>query len=411
MADNIGNQKQVTTHKNIHNFSWFPSVLLLFQLFLILYGLFKFNHDIIDAFKQFLQESSIFLSIINGLLILWYWIKGNILMRQNISKEFKIINSCICIANIVLLNKLYDNNKINEVLGLIKTFFSGRNITICVFALIVIVAIILIVHYARKDNNNAQPEKNHFSNSANDSTAADAKPNHMSTSTTQAPPGDKDVSAKIVFSIILMVLILAIVAVVYLLIAKYDIVTHMLNGEDNGLRILNYLLLAVSAVALIILSIIIVVATARSISKFFFQIPEYIRRTEASDDRIIKIAVGIVLIPVFYGITKLFGISTDWVLNLLQSQDFLVAPFIILMYFILSMLFVEVLYGLFSGNPRAKWLKRFTGAVSDTGDNIVDICDGIVKSFLRLLKFMPDFLESIQTVLMGEEDKDKTNIP
>lgn len=111
------------------------------------------------------------------------------------------------------------------------------------------------------------------------------------------------------------------------------------------------------------------------------------------------------LIPVFYGITKLFGISTDWVLNLLQNQDFLVVPFIILLYFVLSMLFVEVLYGLFSGKPRSKWLNSFTEIISSTGDSVVNICGSIVKSFFRLLNFIPDFLDVTQVVLMGEEDE------
>ena len=111
------------------------------------------------------------------------------------------------------------------------------------------------------------------------------------------------------------------------------------------------------------------------------------------------------MIPVFYGITKLFGISTDWILNLLQNQDFLVVPFIILLYFVLSMVFVEVLYGLFSGKPRTKWLESFTGIISNTGDSVVQICERIVKSFFRLLNFIPDFLEAIQTILMGEDDE------
>lgn len=433
MADNPSEEKKAPAHKSIHNFSWFPSILMSFQSFILLFGLFKFDHEIVNSFKQFLQESSLFLSMINGLLILWYWIKGAILKQPGISKEYKIINSCICVANIVLLNNLYNNSKIKETFSLIKAFFSGENIAICVFGLIIIVATTLIVRYAREANKNAPPDKipladseNNgtatdntqphqtststtqvpFANSANNSTATDnTQPHQTSTLTTQVSPGVKNVSANVLFFIIFMVLLLVIAAVVYLLVAKYDIVTNIINDEDKSSTILNYLLLATSAVALIILSIIIVAATARSISKLILQIPEYIRRAEVSDDRIIKIAVGIVLIPVFYGITKLFGISTDWVLNLLQNQDFLVAPFIVLLYFVLSMLFVEVLYGLFSGKPRTKWLKSFTEIVSSTGDSVVNICGHIVKSFFRLLNFIPGFLDAIQTVLMGEEDE------
>lgn len=442
MADNLSEQKQSSIRKNIHNFSWFPSILLLFQLFLLLFGLFKFHHEIVDAFNQFLQESSLCLSMINVLLIFWYWIKGAILKQSDISKdskEFKIKNSCICVANIVLLNKLYNNNKINVVFSSAKAFFLGKNMAIYVFVSIIIVAIILIVRYARKDAKTVSLDEVQPANSAGNSTAIDdaqppnsagnsiaidnaqspnsasdsavidnAQPQQVLTSTTQAPPRVKDVSANVLFFIIFTVLLFVIVTVVYLLIAKYDMVTNIINDADKGSNILTYFLVAISAIALIVLSIIIVAATARSISKLIFQIPEYIRRAEVSDDRIIKIAVGIVLIPVFYGITKLFGISTDWVLNLLQNQDFLVVPFIILLYFVLSMLFVEVLYGLFSGKPRVKWLNSFAKIVSNTGDNVVTICGSIVKSFFRLLKFIPDFLESIQIVLMGEEDETNT---
>lgn len=405
MADNPGKQKQAPVHKNIHNFSWFPSMLLLFQLFLLLFRLFKFDHEIVDSFNQFLQESSLFLSIINGLLIFWYWKKDTILNQSNISKEYKIINSCICVINIVLLNKIYDNKKINEAFSLVRAFFSGENIAIYIFAFVIIVAVILIVRYTRKADKNDFPGKIPLTNSINNKTATDkAQPQQISTSTTQAPPKDKNVSANVVFFIILMVLFFVIAAVVYVLIVKYDIVANIINDTDRSSRILTYLLLAISVVAFIILSIIIVTATARSISKLILQIPEYICRAEVSDDRMIKIVFGIVLVPVFYGITKLFNISTDWVLDLLQNKDFLVVPFIALLYFVLAMLFVEVLYGLFSGKPRVKWVKNFTRIISDTGDRLLDVCDSIVKSFFRLLKFVPDFLESIQTVLMGEED-------
>lgn len=416
--DNLGKQKP---SKIGHNFSWLPSVLLLFQLFLLLFGLFKFNHEIVTAFNQFLQESSIFLSMINGLLILWYWIKGTILGRTDINKESKIINSCICAINIILLNKLYNNDKISKAFSSIKAFFSSENITIYVFAFVIIVVIFFIVRYVRKAtkdashdeiqsansaNNNLEIDNAQLFNSVNNSSATgNTQAEQMLTSPTSASPRVKDVRANVLFFVIFTILFLAIVVVVYVLIAKYDMLINIINNADKSSSILTYLLLVISAIALIILSIIIVAATARSISKIIFQIPEYIRRAEASDDRIIKIIVGIVLIPVFYGITKLFGISTDWVLNLLQNQDFLVAPFIMLFYFVLAMLFVEVFYGLFSGKPRTKWLNRFAEIISNTGDSIIDICGSIVKSFFRLLKFIPDVLESIQAVLIGEEDE------
>ena len=402
MADNLRKQRQNNIHINTHKFSWFPSVLLIFQLFLLLFELFKFDLEIVNAFNQFLQQSSFFLSIINALLILWYWIKGAILKQTN-TREFKIVNSCICFANIVLLNKAYDNKKITEIFNSVKDFFSGKNIAICVFVLIIIVAIILIVRYARKDDNYDTPNETPVNNSANSSTATNnTQPQKPSTPNKSKP---KDASANALFFIILMILLILIAAVVYILIAKYDIITNIINDADKGYNILAYLLLVISAIALIFLSIIIVTAIARSISKLIFQIPEYIRNSEALDDKIIKIAVGIVLIPIFYGITKLFGISTDWILNLLQKQDFLVVPFTILLYFVLSMVFVEVLYGLFSGRPRAKWLNDFTKIISDTGDNVVNICSSIVNSFFRLIKFIPDFLESIETVLIGEVDE------
>lgn len=421
MADNSSEQKQETIHKNIHKFSWFPSILLLFQLFLLLFGLFKFDNEIVGAFNQFLQESSFFLSVVNGLLMIWYWIKGTILNRPNISREFKIVNSCICVFNIVLLNKAYDNNKIKEAFNSVKIFFTGKYIAIYIFVLVIVVVIILIACYTSKVDKNVPPDEIPVIHTMNDSISTDNTqlPNSAnndeiidndqlrktSTSAKQAPSRTKDVSANILFFIIFTVLLLVITAIVYLLIAKYDMVTNIIKDTDKGLNILTYLLLAISVIALIILSIIIVAATARSISKLIFQIPEYIRQAEVSDDRIIKIAIGIVMIPVFYGITKLFGISTDWILNLLQNQDFLVVPFIILLYFVLSMVFVEVLYGLFSGKPRTKWLESFTGIISNTGDSVVQICERIVKSFFRLLNFIPDFLEAIQTILMGEDDE------
>lgn len=116
MANNPTEQRQDPKNKNTHNFSWFPSILLIFQLFLLLFELFNFNHQIVDSFNQFLHGLSLFLSIINSLFIVWYWIKDRILEQTDISNESKIINSCICIFGIILLNKLYDNNRLNEAL-------------------------------------------------------------------------------------------------------------------------------------------------------------------------------------------------------------------------------------------------------------------------------------------------------
>ena len=202
MSDNLRKQRQNNIHINTHNFSCFPSVLLIFQLFLLLFELFKFDLEIVNAFNQFLQQSSFFLSIINALLILWYWIKGAILKQTN-TREFKIVNSCICFANIVLLNKAYDNKKITEVFNSVKDFFSGKNIAICVFVLIIIVAIILIVRYARKDDNYDTPNETPVNNSANNSTATNnTQPQKPSTPNKSKP---KDASANALFFIILMI--------------------------------------------------------------------------------------------------------------------------------------------------------------------------------------------------------------
>ena len=212
------------------------------------------------------------------------------------------------------LNKLYYNNKINEAFSLVKAFFSSENIAICVFVLVIIVATILIMRYARETNKNAPPDKIPFSNSANNDTGTDStqppqtststtqvsfsnsandgtgtdstQPPQMSTSITQIPPKVKDTSLNILFFIIFVILLLVIAAVIYLLIAKYNMVTNIINDADKGSNILTYLLLAVSAITLIILSFIIIAATARSISRLIYQIPEYIRRADVSEDRI-----------------------------------------------------------------------------------------------------------------------------
>lgn len=165
--------------------------------------------------------------------------------------------------------------------------------------------------------------------------------------------------------------------------------------------------MVVFAIALVILLFIFVVAIARSISKFIHDIPAYMNQAKKPNDKVVKTALGIVLIPVFYGMAKLFKINTDWLLNLLQNQDFLVIPFLVLLYFILAMLFVEILYGLISGEDRKTWLKKLTTMVSTTGDSVIGICDGLIKSFLRLLKLIPDFLKSIEMILLGDDEEDK----
>ena len=43
--------------------------------------------------------------------------------------------------------------------------------------------------------------------------------------------------------------------------------------------------------------------------------------------------------------------------------------------------------------------------VSATRDSILEICNSLIKSFFRLLKFAPDIIEAIENLFMGEEDE------
>lgn len=397
--------------ENAQNISWFSSLLLLFQLFLLLFNLFQFNHRIVNAFDEFLQESSTFLTCINGLLILWCWLRGKVvnLQKQGVTKEYKIINSCIYIANIVLLKQLYRNDKLKEINESIRSFLAGENVTTYVFAFVVIVMVVIFAFYVVR-NTKSQNENG-------DEKPKDVEPNSKQSSDvskkklpTSSPQDQSTKNVSVLFATIYLALILSIIAVIYVLVTKYDMVSNIIHDADGGSEIFIYFSVAVFAIALIILCFVIVTAVARSLTKLFYNIPEYVKQADISADRMIKIAVGIVLIPVLYAISKLSGVGTDWVLNLLQEQDFLAVPFTMLFYFVLSMLFVEIVYGFFAEKSKNKWRKNFSEMIHEIGKKLVEICEEVVKSFFRLIKFIPDFLEAIETVLLGE-DSDKSSKP
>lgn len=402
--------------ENAQNISWFSSLLLLFQLFLLLFNLFQFNHQIVNAFDEFLQESSTFLTCINGLLILWCWLRGKVLnlqkqgmTKQDVTKEYKIINSCIYIANIVLLNQLYRNDKLKEINESIRSFLAGENVTTYVFAFFVIVMVVIFAFYivrnTKSQNENGDEKPKDVE--PNSKQSADVSKKKLPTS---SPQDQSTKNVSVLFATIYLALILSIIAVIYVLVTKYDMVSNIIHDADGGSEIFIYFSVAVFAIALIILCFVIVTAVARSLTKLVYNIPKYVKQADISTDRMIKIVVGIVLIPVLYTISKLSGVGTDWVLNLLQEQEFLVVPFIMLFYFVLSMLFAEIVYGFFAEKSKNKWREKFSEMNRDIGKKLVEICEEVVKSFFRLVKFIPDFLEAIETVLLGE-DSDLSDKP
>ena len=127
-------------------------------------------------------------------------------------------------------------------------------------------------------------------------------------------------------------------------------------------------------------------------------------------DRILKFALGIALIPIFYILSKVFKVSTDWILSLFSNQDFLVLPVTIIFFTILSMIFVELIFSLISGRKNYIWALEIKKIVVKTGNDFIKICKGLIESFLRLLKFIPDFFFALEIMLLDiEEVKDESS--
>ncbi len=393
----------VVVRKNVHNFSLFPSLLLIIQLLLLLLGVFKIEHELIAAINSFLKTSSIFLNILMGIFIIWYWIKIPVFKQKDFSRKYKVTNTFICAANIILLNKLYDNSKLN---GMFKSISSLKNIEIYVFLIVVAIAVFLIARYMSKENDNEQKEKLQSINRSNKTIEAG------SGNETQMPIPSNDASSiqstgsksNAVFTIVFCILVFLIFAAIYLVVSKFDFFTGWLNG-DSSQQNFSILIAVIIAILFIIPAVIIfLIWVARSVSRFIYQMPKYMRDEKGLDDRVIKTVLGLGLIPIFVGASKLLEIDFDFLMNWLNDAPFLVAPVTLIFLIVLSMVFSNVIFGLLWGHKGISVKKDIQKIASDTIKAIVKICGNTIKSFFRLIEFIPDFLEWILILLFGKDD-------
>ena len=388
----------VVVRKNAHNFSLLPSLLLVFQLLLLLLGVFKIEHELIAAFNSFLENSKIFLNILMVIFIIWYWTKKPVFKQEDFSKQYKATNTFICAANIILLNKLYDNSKLNEL-------FEAGNL-IYVFLIIVTIVAVLIARYMSKETKNEQKEKLESINHSNKTIETG------SGNETQMPIQSNDASSiqstgsksNAVFTIVFCILVFLIFAAIYLVVSKIDFFTGWLNGESSQQNF--SILIAVIITILFILPAVIIflVWVARSVSRFIYQMPKYMIDEKGADDRVIKTVLGLGLIPIFVGASKLLRIDFDFLVNWLNDAPFLVVPVTLIFLIVLSMVFSNVIFGLLWGHKGISVKKDIQKIASDTIKAIVKICGNTIKSFFRLIEFIPDFLEWILMLLFGKDD-------
>ena len=395
--------------RKTHNFSLFPSLLLIIQLLLLLLGVFKIEHELIAAINSFLKTSSIFLNILMGIFIIWYWIKKPVFKQKDFSRKYKVTNTFISAANIILLNKLYDNSKLNELFEAVKTFFAGKSL-ISVFLILVVLGAVFIAVYIIKNKPNKFDEKLGLPSLPKESvvpeTAEKTRASAAHAKSDSEQPVASNSSRNTVFYIVLIIVALLLIAVICIALSEFDHLRSLLNSGDQKKDLFVIIVLLIAAVFIVPAVVFFIVWVSRAISRFIRQMPEYMNETKGEDARIIKAILGIGLIPVIVGASILLGVQDiNWLRKWLDDKSFLVIPFIAIFTLVLSMIFSNIVYGLFWGEWGEKVRARIAKTAKESCLSVVEICANTIKSFFRALGFPPDFLDSIETVLFGEEDK------
>ena len=193
-------------------------------------------------------------------------------------------------------------------------------------------------------------------------------------------------------------------AAIYLVVSEFDFFTGWLNGDSSQQNF--SILIAVIIAILFILPVVIffLIYVARLVARFIYQMPKYMRDEKGADDRVIKTILGLGLIPVFVGASKLLGIDFDFLVNWLNDAPFLVAPVTLIFLIVFSMVFSNIIFGLLWGHKGSSVKKDIQKIASNTIKAIVKICGNTIKSFFRLIEFIPDFLEWILILLFGKDD-------
>ena len=393
-------------------YSLFPILLLVFQLLLLLLGVFKIEHELIVAFNSFLENSQIFLNILMVIFIIWYWTKKPVFKQEDFSKQYKATNTFICAANIILLNKLYDNSKLNVL-------FEAGNL-IYVFLIIVTIVAFFIARYMSKETDNEQKEKSNLPLPL-------TKPRKVRVAKQKLTPvkrraiHDQEVVPKAmpnneskIFAIVFSVISLLIAFFGYLVISKLNFPSGLLNGKISQKEVAILIAVIILLFFIVPAVIFFLVWMARLIARFIKRMPNYFEETEKAklDKQIIESIVGSVLFLILVFAGKLLGLNGNWLKDRLDVPDFLTVPFGLIFTIAFSMIFTKMIYAFFWGAKSASARSRIETIASDTLNRIISICEGTIKSFFRLIYVFPDFTDSIETVLFGEDNEpNNTNPP
>ncbi len=406
------NNRKSTQTKKRFVISLFPLSLLLFQAVLLVFDIFKIQDiEAVNSMHEFLRDSSLFLSLL--FLLLFGCFLFTTLSKKKGQRDWKytLINSGICAANIVLLNEWYRSDKLESALS---SLLEKPVFVILTILILIVLTVIALQKSKVDDSDTGQTPKPQPDPPINSESTPSLQPVRQQTTISVDRNIDKS-KGRLMFIIILSIMAFGIGLLVYFLISKYELIAPILSDQDTLPRYLSYALLIIIGIAAVIVLVIVITYITQYVCKTILSLPGFLEGKKQPAPRIVKVAFGVIGVPVFFGLTKLFKINMDWLLDLLHKRDYLVVPFTILLYFILSLLFVEILYDLFSGRSEKNWAVKFKNTIRSTGNTIMDICDDIVTSFLGLLKFPPDFLRTIEELLLDihsdEPDDEVDNSP
>ena len=375
-------------------------ILLTFQIVLWLFNIFGLNYSVVYNLNKVLYEATPVFNIMG--LIGFFDCIYKILSKSN---KIKKINIYLTVANLLFLNKYYNSHSILRVWDNIKSFIIEKNIPgWLVISFVALLFVVFLVAAINRQQKTSLYEPN-LKEKTNTKIVQDIKEtNHKNSPNLILEKNGKEELKKnnfergLLLFIVLLLLFLVGLAI-YFLITRYDLISQIINDAKLHSNYITYIMVAISIIAVLIVLLLFITIIAKRICSMFVSLPQYLKEGKFDDAKLIKGIISILLIPILYWITKSLDLNVDWLLEKLDDKNFLVAPFIAILYFILAIVLVEVFAALFLRSSEHAWTNRLVSIAKYTGKNIVKFSDSLIKSFLRLINFIPDFLESLEDLL------------
>ncbi|WP_133967248.1 hypothetical protein [Eubacterium limosum] len=386
--------------KQIVNF--ISSFILILQIVIFCVEFFSINSSFFISIGDMLNSATIFWNVLFLLFIFsCFMIKKN--------KIYGYLNLVINTANIILLNKLYKNEVIIEKYNYIKSIFLKINLQtlllVGIFCVVCTVLFLLIFKrnglVKKAENYESQQGEadneiiyeDEFKEHHNDSNAKNninPKKDEGKNSEIKDQPTSK--TEKISFWIIFVILLVTLGA------ALSFLPNILIQNEIIGYSLASILL----CVSFIFIGALVTALIARRICAVVYNLKNYINNFKNDDDAILRIVLsfGVMAILLYVDNKYQYGLN-DFIDRIVINNTFLVYPVMVLVYLILSYFIVMVALYIF----KSESAKKIEKIIKDASLMLLNFCDSILNNFIKFFAFIPDFINSLEFLLLGIEDK------